>query len=200
LDGHRVLALLYATLAVTTTVGGWLLQLRARPDRVLAVSFALMVVWELLRSASARAELRHQADTWIESAGGPFIAPQYTWRVAELVSRRERRALARSVRGIVRLARARFPERSSLIIRQRVVPYVAVLSAIAERLDDLGAPIRPVGVIALRHLLCDAESPLYVSDSDLTTVELAASLAAIRVKLDPRVATARQPAFEGVEA
>ena len=184
LDEHRIRALVYASLAFVTGAAGWLPSLPNRPIAVVGVSLALVTAWEAALSARMRAARRRQADTWIESAGGPFIAPQYSWRVAELLSRRERKTLARSLRGLVRQVTSRLPERNGLVVRSRVAPHIGLLLSIAQRLEDHATSVRPAGIIALHRVLCDAESPLYVNDADRSSGDLAAALAAVLVKLD----------------
>jgi hypothetical protein len=196
LDEHRIRAIVHASLAAMTGAAGWFLSLPDRPVAVVGVSLALTTMWEVALSARMRTTLRRQADAWIESAGGRFIPPHYSWRVAELLSGRERRALARSLRGLVRQVTSRLPDRNGLVVRSRVVPHIDVLLDIAERLEDRSTSVRPAGIIALRHVLCDTESPLYVSDADLSSVELAAALTAVVLKLDGDRTPDRRDAVE----
>jgi hypothetical protein len=85
------------------------------------------------------------------------------WRVAELTSVRERRTLARSLRGIVTEATSRHPMVSaSPLNRRRLAPYAGLIDRVEGRVADFERPISAAGVVLLRDLLTDGASPLYL--------------------------------------
>jgi hypothetical protein len=107
-----------------------------------------------------RRRLRKEADSWI-AAG---FAPRFRWRVEELTSRRERRSLARSVRGVVAdLSPRRLPGPVP-VNRVALRPHVELLLALAERLADVDRPVTAAGIVEVRRLLTDPDGPLYTRE------------------------------------
>lgn len=91
------------------------------------------------------------------------------WRAAELTSARERRACARSLRGVVKELDGNTLPGAVPLNRPGVRPYSPTLAGIAERLGDLSRPVTPRAVLLVRDLLGDASSPLY-SRHDIDTL------------------------------
>lgn len=107
--------------------------------------------WERMRT-------RAQADAWLRHHRTPT---RFAWRVAELNSRRERRLLARSLRGVVRDLSRSGSLSAVPLNRSGLRPYAGELERLAGRLDDLARPVHPTGVLLVRDLLTDGGSPLY---------------------------------------
>jgi len=102
-----------------------------------------------------RYKLRSSADAWI-ARGYDSARTRYAWRIAELTSRGERRALAASIRSLV-------DEPDHAALR----PSRPLLDALAERLGETARPVSATGVLAVRRLLADgATSPLYQPSGD----------------------------------
>jgi len=126
--------------------------------------------WEKRRARKA-------ADEWIAAGWGSRVA----WRVDELTSRRERRLLARSLRGAVsdlspgRLAGA------SPINRIALRPHARLLTALAERVADPERPVAATGVLAVHELLTSPDSAIYTHDDVDVRGELRSVLDALEV-------------------
>jgi hypothetical protein len=133
----------------------------------------------------ARLRARRDADTWLRvSAGRWEDHPAFAWRAAELTSVRERRVLARSLRGIVSEAKSRLPVVSaSPLERRRVAPYADEIGLLAERVGDCERPVTAAGVLLLRDLLTDGGGPLYAGGDGAA---LRDALGRIRATLEPR--------------
>ncbi len=109
-----------------------------------------------LRDAGRR---RRRADAWIEHATA--LPGRYRWRVEELTCPRERRLLARSVRGVVAdLSPGRLPGASPLN-RVALRPHADLLAALADRLSDLDRPVVARGILGVHRLVTDPSSVLY---------------------------------------
>jgi hypothetical protein len=168
-----------ALAAASVVVGRAVLGLHWRAVAVAAISLAAMALRESWHSARRLAERRRRSDFWLESSPTGAVAAEHAWRANELVAPRERRSLARGLRGVVRAARSRYPDRHALIVRYRVLPHVFWLEAMAARLENLAEPVPAAGMLAVRRLLCDGSSPLYVYEDDL-----GAALRTILARLD----------------
>jgi hypothetical protein len=108
--------------------------------------------------------------------------PAVAWRAAELTSSRERRMLARSLRGIV--ADVQSPSlafSASPLNRRGLVPYVRDIQALAERVGDFEQPVAAAGMVLTRDLLSDGGSPLYTGGN---VADLPRTLFRIRSTLD----------------
>ncbi|MGD0715070.1 MAG: hypothetical protein ABSB24_12940 [Gaiellaceae bacterium] len=136
--------------------------------------------WEERRRACAA------ADEWI-MRGYESRASRLGWRVEELTSRRERRLLGGSVRGIVpELAAGRLPGASPLN-RVALRPFRAELIALADSLDDLGRPVSAAGILGVRRLLTEPGSVLYARPYfDERPRNIGAELGAILDRLEVR--------------
>ena len=124
-----------------------------------------------------RRRRREEADAWIASG----FAPRFRWRAEELTSRRERRLLARSVRGVIAdLSPRRLPGPVP-VNRVAVRPHVELLATLADRLADQ-RPVAPVGILAVRRVLTDPDGPLYTRDR----CDVAHALAGVIEQLEVR--------------
>jgi hypothetical protein len=109
-----------------------------------------------------RRRARRDADYWI----GHGFAARYPWRVAELTGERERRACARSLRGVIgELDGSKLPGATPLR-RAALRPYLALFEAIEQRLlatEDVSA----AGMVALNELLTSPDSCLFETVDDV---------------------------------
>jgi hypothetical protein len=107
---------------------------------------------------------RREADRLLRASDGRWDSHDaLAWRVAELTSARERRTLARSLRGIVEEATSPQPMVSaSPLNRRRVATYTGLIGRVAERVGDVERPVSAAGIVLLRDLLTDGAGPLYV--------------------------------------
>jgi len=114
-----------------------------------------------------RYKLRASADAWI-ARGYDSVRSRYGWRVEELTSRRERRALARSLRSL--LNDVAHPVRSSRVPIDVVAlrPCLPFFEQLTERVEDVSRPVSACGMLGVERLLTDgATSPLYGGSGDL---------------------------------
>jgi hypothetical protein len=93
------------------------------------------------RSWLARASAPRDADRWLRMSEGRWEShPAFAWRTAELTSSRERRLLARSLRGIVTDVRAlRSTFSASPLNRRGLAPYLHEIEELADRVDPGGS-------------------------------------------------------------
>ena len=127
-----------------------------------------------------RAARRAADEELLQSAwASPFLA----WRVNEVVARKNRIDLARSVRGVVHDADPRYLPGASPLNRVAARAESQELLAIAERLEQVDADVAPRGVLLVERLLVDGYSPLYARER---TDELHAYLERARAALEPR--------------
>ena len=113
------------------------------------------------RGRRGLATARQAADA--ELLTSEFTSPRTAWRAAELVEPKNRLALARSIRRVVRCADVRFLPGATPLNRLAVREEAGTLNVLAEQLSDLVRPVRPQGVLLLDRLLTDGYGPLYVS-------------------------------------
>lgn len=103
------------------------------------------------------------ADRWIATgAGAPPPDAVVTQRCEELVSARERRMLATSLRRHVAAAQA--PPRVSVRVptdRRTVRAEAALIERLAAHLADVNTPVEARSVALVHMLVSDAGSPLY---------------------------------------
>ena len=111
-----------------------------------------------------RPRRRREADALLRSSRGQWEHhPAVAWRVAELTSPRERRALAgtfRSIVGQVRDSRAALT--ASVLARRGLGPHVAELELLADRIGNLDRPVSGAGIVLARDLLTNGAGPLYI--------------------------------------
>jgi hypothetical protein len=135
----------------------------------------------VLRDRRARRQRRRDADRRIVESVGPPPG-DVAWRAAELTSTRERKLLARSLRGVViEVSNMSLPGVSPLN-RVALRPHTRELKALADRLADLDTPVDAAGVIRIQRLLTDPDGPLYARAQD--TVVLGWALDALLDELE----------------
>jgi hypothetical protein len=112
---------------------------------------------------------RDQLDTALALGVNPHNRPELALRAAQLEGRRHRRALARTMRRIVRDACGRpVPSRAAAVPMQRgqIRAGASDLLAAAERIAS-GEPADPSGIAIAQWLITNVfESPLYVESDD----------------------------------
>ncbi len=96
-----------------------------------------------------------------ELLASPIPSLRLAWRAAELVVPKRRLELARSLRGLVRDADARYLPNAVPINRPAVRAAANDLRAMADRLAELSRPVSPRGILLVERLLVDGSSPLY---------------------------------------
>jgi hypothetical protein len=146
---------------------------------IIGLSLAVVACREGLRVRRARLARRRQADLWLQTADG-FIPPEYRWRADELCSARERRTIARSLRGIIATAKSRRLVIAGAFDRDAVVRHAAAIDDLASRLLDTARPVTPAGMLLANDLLTSPWSALW-SDarSDLLPNAIRRTLAAL---------------------
>lgn len=117
---------------------------------------------------------RRRADYWIAHG----FEARYPWRVAELTSERERKACARSLRGVVRELHGATLPGAVPLRRAAARPWLDLLERIESRLLD-GAPVTAVGMLAVNTLLTSPDSCLFAEGGDVES-----SLRRVLVKLE----------------
>ena len=123
---------------------------------------ALRTAWTMRE----RAKLRRFADDELAAGASPAETPVLTWRASELVSRGNRRILARSLRAVVAEAREpRFPT-SSPLNRYGLRPHLGLVAALAQRVGRLEEPVDPRGMVLVERLIRDGFGPLYVRSKE----------------------------------
>jgi len=167
--------------AVVGAAVAWPVLGLSRPLAVGVVSAALFGVFELSRRLVALDRERRRADAWLRSATGHFIPEVYAWRAAELVSPRERRMLARTLRMVAQLAverpRARIQFRPHLSAARHLQ---VSLEALAKRLEREGEPVTPAGMLRIVDLVTDGTGPLWGSSDDALSSEIETTLSVLR--------------------
>jgi hypothetical protein len=83
------------------------------------------------------------------------------WRVDELLDEENRTNLGRALTGVVHAADERMLPGATPLDRVGVRTCRPELLELASRLHDLGAPVRPRGVLLVGLLLDDSSGPLY---------------------------------------
>lgn len=154
----------YVVSAAVVLGAGLAIGVDVRAVLVLSIALLLTALWQVAWRWSEGARERRTADWWIAHSQGTTRS-RFDWRIAELTSVRERRQLARSVRGVVAdLSERRLPGASPLN-RVAMRPHTEILSALSDRLADLDRPVDPAGILAVRRLLTDPDSVLYARPS-----------------------------------
>jgi hypothetical protein len=127
---------------------------------------------------------RREADRLLRASGGRWEShTAVAWRVAEVTSVRERRTLARSLRGIATdVVR---PRGFSAVPLNRTAlrPHMPELARLAGRVGDLERPVTGAGMLLVLDLLTDGGSPLYMGGDPAA---LAPTLNRIREMLEAR--------------
>ena len=156
----------------------------SRLGLVAAVSVAIAGAGHLVAEVRREVARRREADRLLVVLETDRVPDKLRWRAAELTRPRERKALARALRNLLRsleLPPALFPtpvNRRALRRNRRAV------EALADRLAAVDRPVRPRGILLLRHLLGGSpHSPLYDAEA---AGELPAVLARVRSEIEPR--------------
>ena len=114
-----------------------------------------------LRRRRRLSAARRRAD--LELARWPYVPLQLMWRANELVSDKNRRELARALRGALRGANPRYLPGASPLDRRAVRAEAGTLEAIASRLAAVDRDVSARGVVLVERLLMEGSSPLYGS-------------------------------------
>ena len=158
--------------------------LPSRPGFVIAASLVIAGFGHLAAEFRERFACRRQADRLLAAIDTDRVPERLRWRAAELTRRRERRALARALRNLLRSLDLppRFlptPVNRSALRRNR-----RAVEALASRLAALDRPVRPRGILLVRQLLQGSvRSPLYDVEE---AGELRAALARACSEIEPR--------------
>ena len=141
-----------------------------------------------LDHVSRRRELaraRRAADEQLEYIAGTVVPATLVWRTNELLSRDNRRSLARQMHKLSRMANEKFLITSVPVSVSTLWANRDRLAGIANLLEDFDQPVAPRGIVMLDKLLCNSlDSPLYHRHQPY---ELAAALQQIRDALDPTI-------------
>lgn len=155
-----------------------------RPALVLATPLVLAGFGELaldLRSASAR---RREADRLLAAIDSGCVPEHLRWRAAELTCTRERKALARTLRNLLRSLELPPTLYPTPVNRRALRRNRLAVEALAARLAASDRAVRARGVLLLRHLLEGSpHSPLYDPDA---AGELHTALARVRSEIELR--------------
>ena len=137
---------------------------------------------------SRRRELAHArraADEQLEYVPGTAVPAKLVWRANELLSRDNRRSLARQMHKLSRMANEKVLITSVPVSVSTLWANRDRLAGIANLLEDYDQPLAPRGIVMLDKLLRNsADSPLYHRHQPY---ELAAALQQIRDALDPTI-------------
>jgi hypothetical protein len=106
---------------------------------------------------------RRLADEWIAHGFGA----RYEWRVSELTSNRERKSLARTLRGLVGELDGRKLPGPTPLRASAVRPHLELLNQILDRLSDRSKTVSAIGILAVHELLSRPGSVLYAERNDV---------------------------------
>jgi hypothetical protein len=131
----------------------------------------------LIEAFRVRARERRLADDWLTSATGAFVPAKYEWRARDLTSAGHRRRLAHTLRLIDQSADERPLGRRRPLDLTAARHHRQAVRALAARLESVGDPVTPAGMLRVRALLTDGASPLYgLTKSDALGNEIAMTL------------------------
>ena len=118
---------------------------------VTPLSLAILGCFVALDRWTDRYKLRSSADAWI-ARGYDSARSRYGWRVEELTSRRERKALARSLRSLS--SHVAHPVGPSPVPIDVVAlrPCLPFFEQLTERLEDASRPVSASGVLGVERL------------------------------------------------
>ena len=125
---------------------------------------------------------RDGADRWIGArTGQPPSDEILRARIDELVSARTRAGLGRAFRRVAADALGTEPRVTPAQLNRRVLrPHVDDLVRLADRLEDLSAPVAPRGVALAHRLITAGGGPLYNSrHAEMLPGHLSAALTAL---------------------
>ena len=166
----RILALPVGCVAAAAVVGG-LAWAGLAPDRwllVAAASAAIFGVLQFVRAQRLLSKQRRVADAWLRSATGGFVPPAYSWRAEQLCSPRERRLLARTLRGVGQMAFERPRGRRQPLYLPAVREHRESVDLLAETLERVEEPVTPAGMLRVVDLIVDGAGPLWGTTRDAT--------------------------------
>jgi hypothetical protein len=106
---------------------------------------------------------RRRADEWIAHGFGA----RYAWRVSELTSIRERKALARSLRSVVGELEGRKLPGPTPLRSAALRPHLELLNQILDQLSDPSQEVAAAGIVAVHELLSSPGSVLYAERNDV---------------------------------
>jgi hypothetical protein len=155
----------YAVILATAALFGASHVITQRWAVALAAASVLAAAGAALRAWMQRMQLCERADRFIAAgAGAPPTAAVLAARRAELLSTRERRTLATSLRRLVGDAQAP-PTMSARIPtdRRAVRAEAAHIERLAARLADVDTPVAPRSVAGVHLLITDPGSPIFRS-------------------------------------
>jgi hypothetical protein len=155
----------YAVLLATAAVFGASHVITQRWAAALAAASVLAAGGAAVRAWLQRVQLCERADRFIATdTGAPPAAAVLAARRAELLSTRERRTLATSLRRLVGDALAP-PKMSARIPTDRgaVRAEAAQIERLAARLADVDTPVAPRSVANVHLLITDPGSPIFRS-------------------------------------
>jgi len=137
------------------------------PERDGFILGALCAGTGALRAAIERrhlSTLRRLADRQLLGTVVPRVPELVAWRAGELTSEKNRRALNRTLRGVVSELDGRLLPGSSPLNRTGVRPEAGLILALADRVGDATRPVSARGVLLVEELLTDGWGPLYARD------------------------------------
>ena len=135
---------------------------------VAAASAAIFGVLQFVRAQRLLSKQRRVADAWLRSATGGFVPPAYSWRAEQLCSPRERRLLARTLRGVGQMAFERPRGRRQPLYLPAVREHRESVDLLAETLERVEEPVTPAGMLRVVDLIVDGAGPLWGTTRDAT--------------------------------
>lgn len=125
--------------------------------------------------------LRRQADRQLLGTAATRSPELVVWRTAELTSERNRRVLAKTLRGVVSELDARRLPGASPLNRSGARSHAGLIQALADRVGDLERPVSARGILLVEDLVTDGWGPLYARNR---AGEISASLRRCLTTLD----------------
>jgi hypothetical protein len=159
-------------------IGAWAAFELDRIVGVAVVSALLFGLYQLVRSYSILERCRRSADDWLRTSVGGVVPPAYAWRAAQLTSPHERRMLARTIRRVAETSR----RRPVGTIRPRLGAARGrnvSLEVLATRLERVGEPVTPAGILRVTELIATGDGPLWGASEEALGDEIASTLAVL---------------------
>ncbi len=125
--------------------------------------------------------LRRLANRQLLGSAAPRSPELVVWRTGELTSERNRRVIAKALRGVVSELDTRLLPGASPLNRTGARPHAGLILTLADRVGDVERPVSAQGVLLVEGLLTDGWGPLYARDR---VSELGASLRRCLTTLD----------------
>ena len=174
---HLAAAVPVLTLALTGVVSHPL-------GLVLGLALALAGLWHLATELHAEVVRRREADRLLFVLETNQVPDNLRWRAVELTRPRERKALARALRNLLRSLELPPAVLPTPVNRRALHRNWRAVEALATRLAEVERPVRPRGVLLVRELLGGSpHSPLYDVEA---AGELQTVLARVRSEIEPR--------------